>query len=105
MEQRDTQGRFSRGAEGGRGRPKRTPTEEQYLARWRGLCTTEDWEGSVKAAIAKAKEGEFSFVKLLCEYLIGQPTQYVETQVTGADPYLDLLKELRQSPVEGGEHA
>lgn len=83
MPERDKRGRFAKGNKGGPGRPRRS-VEEKYLRRLRQNINVEDFDLMVRQALSKAKGGDVALFKLLLNYLIGLPTQYVSTDVTTA---------------------
>jgi hypothetical protein len=81
---RDANGRFAKGHSGNpNGRPRRT-TEEEFLHKLRSNVTCEDFERMIEVAISRAKAGDIQFTKLLLQYLIGMPTQYIKQDIAGA---------------------
>jgi len=83
---RDENGRFAKGWKGGPGRPRRQ-TEERYLCALVASIKADDWKAIVMQAIAQAREGDRYARQWLADYLIGKPTEYVNTDVTsGGNP-------------------
>ena len=83
--QRDENGRFVKGHDGGPGRPKRS-TEEKYLAALSRRVTIRDWEKIVDVAVARAKTGDATARTWLSDYLMGKPVQRQEVTGAGGGP-------------------
>jgi len=81
--ERDSRGRFVKGQSGNpNGRPRRS-TEEEFLRKLRTNVDCADFETIIQVAVSRAKAGDIAFAKLLLQYLIGMPTQYVKQDVNG----------------------
>ena len=74
MVERDENGRFVKGHNGGPGRPKKE-REEKYLDITMTACTFDDWKAIIKKAVDQAKRGDATARKWLGDYLVGAPTQ------------------------------
>ena len=79
--QRDENGRFVKGHNGGPGRPKKK-REARFLEITLSACTFTDWREIVKKAVEQAKAGDATARKWLGDYLQGPPVQ--RTELTGA---------------------
>jgi len=86
--ERNANGQFAKGNRGGPGRP-RLDAEQKYLRALRKALPQKDVHAIVEKLVIKAKSGNIQAAKLLLEYAIGKPTQYVETDVSGS---LDLVR-------------
>ena len=84
MEGRDAKGRFTKGNKFAKnhGRPRRS-AEEQYLERLATNVNADDFDMMIHSAIARAKAGDVACLRLLLNYLIGMPTQYVKQDLRG----------------------
>ena len=64
------------------GRPRRS-VEEQYLARLATNIDQNDFDMMIQSALSRAKAGDVACLRLLLQYLIGMPTQYVKNDMAG----------------------
>lgn len=80
--QRDENGRFVKGHNGGPGRPKRT-TEERYIKAMAQTVRIDDWKKIILTGISRAKAGDVGWARFIADYLMGKPVQ--RTEVTGKD--------------------
>lgn len=83
--QRDENGRFLPGHNGGPGRPPKK-REERFLQITMQACTFKDWREVVKKAVAQAKTGDSAARKWLSDYLLGPPVQRLEHTGEGGNP-------------------
>jgi hypothetical protein len=87
---RDKNGRFTKGnkaAIGNKGGRPRRATEERYLIELTKVVTLKEWRVIIKKVAEKAKQGDMAAFRLLAEYVIGKPTQYIDADVTsGGEP-------------------
>ena len=84
MGDRDSLGQFAEGnqcAAGSRGGRARRATEEKYLASLLKVVTPDEWQKVIAKLLEKAKKGDLSAIKMICEYAIGKPQAYVKTDV------------------------
>ena len=99
--QRDENGRFLPGHNGGPGRPKKD-REQRYYEIAMNACTYKDWKIIWHVAVEQAKKGDRHAREWLTDYLIGKPPQKLEH--TGADgspliPVKEIIVKLNE-PVE-----
>jgi len=80
--ERNENGQFAKGNGGGPGRP-RLDAEQKYLRTLHRSLLQRDVREIVKKLIGKAKTGNIQAAKVLLEYAIGKPTQYVSADVSG----------------------
>jgi len=78
--ERGENGQFAKGNSGGPGRP-RLDVEQKYLRTLHRALLQRDVREVVKKLIARAKAGNIQAAKVLLEYAIGKPTQYVNADV------------------------
>lgn len=82
MVERDEKGRFTKGSSGNpAGRPRRA-TEERYLAVLCEAVPLTRWRKIVERAVVDAEKGDDKARRWLGDYVIGRPTEYVNTDVT-----------------------
>jgi alpha-D-ribose 1-methylphosphonate 5-triphosphate synthase subunit PhnG len=79
---RDARGRFPKGVSGNPGGRPKVTTSERYLRKMARTVKMADWERIIETGIARAKAGDLGWARWLGEYLIGKPTQRIETDVT-----------------------
>jgi len=77
---RDTNGQFKKGWNGGPGRP-RLDAEQKYLRTLHRSLLQRDVREIIKKLIVKAKAGNIQAAKLLLEYAVGKPMQYVSADI------------------------
>lgn len=82
MADRDKSGRFIKGnrASVGAGRPRRA-TEERYLASLLKVVTPDEWKAVIEKLLDKAKKGDMAAIKMIMEYCVGRPTEYVKSDI------------------------
>lgn len=81
MVERNGNGQFEKGHSGNpNGRP-RLDAEQKYLKTLRKALPQKDVRAIIKKLIVKAKAGNIQAIKLLLEYAIGKPTQYVNADI------------------------
>jgi len=80
-DERKANGQFKKGWSGGPGRP-RLDAEQKYLRTLHRSLLQRDVREIIKKLIDKAKAGNIQATKLLLEYAIGKPTQYVAADLT-----------------------
>lgn len=84
MADRDANGRFVKGhapTNNGKGGRKRRSVEEKYLEAIKKAVSVDDLQAIFNTGFARAKAGDLGWAKLICEYLIGKPTQYVDQSI------------------------
>ena len=83
---RDAKGRFVKGHKfsvgNNGGRPRRS-VEEEFLKRLAENVTQDDFDKMILSAVSRAKAGDVACLRLLLQYLIGMPTQYVKQDIAG----------------------
>lgn len=85
---RDANGKFTKGSDGGPGRPKRVP-EGTFMEVLTGAVTPGRWLTIVEKAIQQAERGDPVARKWLADYLIGSPIQKIApTDPTGENQYM-----------------
>ena len=105
---RDSNGRFSPGNQGGPGRPRRA-TERAYLAAMSDTCSVEDWKEIVHRAITDAKSGDPRARTWLSEFLVGRVEPGAEPlhrlaveEEAGSDPVgLDAARRQQTDLLDG----
>ena len=100
--QRDKNGRFVKGWNGGPGRPKRT-TEERYIAAMVRTVRMDDWEKIVLTGIARAKAGDLGWAKFIADYLVGKPLQRTEVSGPGGNDLtlrIEYVNNWRDTPTD-----
>jgi hypothetical protein len=70
MTGRNRNGTFAPGNPGGPGRPPRA-TEAQYLEALSEAVSLDDWHAIIRAAVARAKKGDFKAREWLTRLLVG----------------------------------
>lgn len=87
MTDRDGHGRFVKGnkaAVGNKGGRPRRSTEERFLTRLVESVSDDDFDAMIQSAIVLAREkGDIAALRLLLQYLIGMPTEYVKQDIEG----------------------
>ena len=99
--QRDCQGRFVHGNQGGPGRPPR-PTETAYLSALMDACPPATWRQVCNRAVQDAQNGDSRARDWLARYLVGEPAQSAPSLVvaltqaiTGTDPVVEAIAKPR----------
>ena len=83
MVKRDEKGRFVKGSSGNPNGRSRKSDEEIWLKRLHECVTPDDFTQMVRVGVSRAKAGDSAMLRLLFQYLIGMPTQYVKSDVAG----------------------
>lgn len=91
---RDKNGRFTAGHPGGPGRPRKDKElEAEYYRILQTAVSADDFAAIIAKLVTKAKYGDIQSAKLLIEYLVGSPEQYLnvvaQTVILGLDEMLD----------------
>lgn len=71
-------GRFKKGCKGGPGRPKKS-AEDKYLDEFRKGVSLAAFRRVTKKVVEMAETGDLKAARLLFEYGIGKPQEYVAT--------------------------
>ena len=83
MVKRDAKGRFVKGHSGNPNGRGRKSDQERWLKRLHECVTPDDFKDMIWVAVSRAKAGDSGMLRLLLQYLIGMPTQYVKQDVAG----------------------
>ena len=96
MPERDANGRFVKGNNGGPGRPP-VAREERFMEITLSTVTFKDWADIIRKAVSQAKRGNANARKFLADYLMGPPNQRMDITSGGeritTEPNLDALAE------------
>ena len=82
MTDRDANGRFVKGGDGGPGRPPKKK-EERFMEISISAVSLKDWREIVKKAVDQAKRGDTQARRFLADYLIGPPQQRLDVTSGG----------------------
>jgi hypothetical protein len=90
--ERESNGHWKKGHSGNpKGRPRKS-VEEKYLSALRDAVTMDDLQKMFAVGLSRAKAGDLGWAKLIAEYLIGKPTQYVDAALqAGGTVRLELF--------------